>query len=58
LRVLDKLAAGLRVDLPELMMLEHQDTPKNLRAKLQERLKSASDDDVRRLLQLTRIIVP
>jgi transcriptional regulator with XRE-family HTH domain len=58
LKVLDKLATGLQVELAELMVVEHQDAPKVLRTKLQAKIKTASDDDLRRMFQLARIVIP
>lgn len=58
LRVLAKLAAGLEVDLAELVRLGHQADPDVLRAELTAKVKAATEEDLRRLVQLVNVLVP
>lgn len=56
LRVLEKLARGLGVELHELMRVDHHVSVAVLRARIEARLKAASDDELRRVYQLLQVI--
>lgn len=57
LNVLRRLAAGLDVDLRVLVDVEDEIDAKLLRAELLEMVRGASDDDLRRLVQLAKIAI-